>query len=289
MLLRPPALEHEEYRKIGVTPLSGALGAEIHGVDLSRSLEDAAWREVYRAFLEFHVLVFRDQDISNERHAEFAARFGNVIRMPQHAPFAGHALLQSIDRDAEDVGAFYGSGWHSDIFDGNPPLCVVMRALEVPASGGDTAFSNLHIAYETLSPKMRSILDDLETVQGKMILGSRDLSVAEREKQLAEIDAETPVTIHPLVRVHPISGRKFISLNLTFVRRFDGMTAGESRPLLEFLYSHCSQVEFTCRITWRKGQIVVWDNCATQHTAIGDYQGMARRMVRATVQNPLGA
>jgi alpha-ketoglutarate-dependent taurine dioxygenase len=277
------------YRTIDVQPLTGALGAEIRGLDLAESLDRETQREILEAFREHLVVYFPDQPISNERHVEFARLFGDVITLPQIFSLPECPQLQIVKRDAEARGAVVGGGWHTDsTFLERPPAAVMMRAMEVPAYGGDTAFSNMYLAYEALSPRLKELLDGLRAVHsGARVFGSRQAKIQKSfklpEGKMEEGDREI---VHPVVCTHPTSGRKHLFVNATFTQRFEGMTEEESAPLLQYLYQHCGRMAFTCRVRWRKNQLLIWDNRATHHHAIADYDGSFRYLLRATVEGP---
>lgn len=284
-----PVQSQQTFRRIAVEPLTGALGAEIREVDLSRPLDEETKREIFAAFRDYLVIYFPDQPISYEAHLAFARHFGPVIALPQIFPVPECPELQMIKREADAKGRVVGETWHTDsTFLERPPYCVVMRAVEVPPSGGDTAFSNLYLAYDALSPKMQELLSGLRAVHSAAhLFGSKQDPNLNRSFKFPEIktDGDREIT-HPVICTHPVSGRKFIYVNNVFVRRFDGMTEEESAPLLQFLFAHCAKVDFTCRVRWHKDQLLMWDNRATYHRAIADYDGCARHMVRATVEGP---
>lgn len=285
-----PIQSQQTFRRIAVAPLTGALGAEISGVDLARPLDDDTKREIFAAFRDYLVVYFPDQPMSHDAHLAFARNFGPVITLPQIFPVPDCPDLQMIKRDADAKGRVVGETWHTDSsFLEQPPYCIVMRALEVPATGGDTGFANLYLAYEALSPKMKELLSGLRAVHSAArLFGSKQPANLNRSYKFPEIEegkGDREIT-HPVVCTHPVSGRKFIYVNNVFVHRFDGMTEEESAPLLQFLFAHCAKIDFTCRVRWRKDQLLIWDNRATYHRAIADYDGRARHMVRATVEGP---
>lgn len=282
-----------KFKRIEVRPLNGTIGAEIRGVDLSQPLDDATWSEVREAFHDYLVVYFPDQPITHEQHLAFSRRFGELMRLPQLHSVEGHNEIQIIRRDADDTGRVVGENWHADsTYYECPPLAVVMRAVTVPEFGGDTGFLNMIAAYEALSPKLRSVLDGLSAVHSATrIYGSayhaqnRKFSASSAKTDL-DIAAGDREMIHPLVCTHPGSGRRFLYLNQVYVQRIDGMTEAESRPLLQFLYDHCSRFELTCRVRWAKDQVLIWDNRAAMHKAIPDYVGRARFMTRTTIAGP---
>jgi alpha-ketoglutarate-dependent taurine dioxygenase len=279
----PDAQPSAGYRLISVRAATGALGAEIDGVDLTRALSAPLCEEILRAFREHLVIWFQNQDLSASQHIGFAQLFGPLQRIPHLFSVEGHPELQIVRRLPEETSALIGESWHSDsTYLATPPSAVVMRAVEVPDHGGDTAFANLYLAYETLSPGMQQLLCGMKSVHSARRLfgsGANQERFAMRSMPTAEGDREVA---HPLVRTHPISGRKALFVNSTYTQRIAELTQEESRPLLEFLYAHAARIEFTCRVRWRRNMLLVWDNRCTHHRAIADYQGQYRYMQRVT-------
>lgn len=280
--------ESASYRHIAVAPLTGVIGAEITGLDLTRPLEAEAQREIRQAFQDYLVVYFPDQKpLTPEQHVAFAGIFGPIMRILHIRHIEGHPDVQIISREANESGTYViGENWHTDsTYLEKPPLAVVMRGVDLPPVGGDTAFANLYLAYETLSPKMREILGGLNAVHSATRLFGAESKKREKRYDIPEMDQALGdrEMIHPVIHTHPHTGRKVVFVNRTFTRRFEGMTEDESRPLLEFLYNHCSRFEYTCRVRWRPNQILVWDNRATWHKAIFDYPGYRRYMERVTV------
>jgi taurine dioxygenase len=279
-----------KFKRIQVAPLNSVIGAEIRGVDLSRALDDEAFAEIRQAFADYLVVYFPEQRITYDQHLAFSRRFGPLMDMPQLHAVEGHPQIHVIKRDADDTGRVVGESWHADsTYFETPPAAVIMRAETVPEFGGDTGFLSMYAAYETLSPRMRTMLDTLSVVHSATrIYGSayhaqsRKFS-ANNAKTDLDIAAGDREMVHPLVCTHPVSGRRFLYVNSVYVQRFDGMTEAESKPLLEFLYQHCARFENTCRVRWQKDQLLIWDNRAAMHKAIPDYIGRARYMTRTTI------
>lgn len=276
------------FRRIAVAPLTGVIGAEITGVDLSGPLDAETQREILRAFHDHLVVYFPDQKaLTPEQHVAFAGIFGPIMRILHIRHIEGHPDVQIISREANESGTYViGENWHTDsTYLEKPPLAVVMRGVELPPVGGDTAFANLYLAYETLSPKMREVLAGLKAVHSATRIFGSESKKREKRYDLPDMDIALGdrEMIHPVIHVHPRTGRRVVFVNRTFTRRFEGMTEDESRPLLEFLYNHCSRFEYTCRVRWRPNQLLVWDNRATWHKAIFDYPGHRRYMERVTV------
>jgi taurine dioxygenase len=266
-----------------VEPLAGALGAEIGGVDLAKDLSDAIVAEIRRVWLEHLVIFFRDQELPPARFLAFARRFGEPIEYP---------FVKGLDEFPEIIPVLklehekinFGGIWHSDTtYLEVPPMASMLVAREVPPAGGDTEFANMYLAYEGLSSGMKRLLDGLVAVNSS---AAADVSRTreDRLKDSARADAKKEYTAsHPVVRVHPETGRRGLYVNSAHTVRFEGMTEQESAPILKFLYAHQTRPEFTCRFRWQAGSIAVWDNRCAQHNAINDYQGHKRLLHRITL------
>lgn len=280
----------KKFKRIQVRPANSTIGAEILGVDFTRPVDDATWAEIRQAFQDYLVIWFPDQPLTNEQHLEVGRRFGPLMAMPQLLTEPGYDLIQVIKRDAGDTGRVIGENWHADsTYMECPPAAVVMKAGTVPEFGGDTGFLSMVAAYEALTPRMQALLETLQVVHSATrIYGSAyhkqdkkfSSSYAKTDLDVAAGDRET---VHPLVCTQEGSGRRFLYVNKVYAQRFEGMNEAESKPLLDFLYDHCSKFEFTCRVRWQKDQLLVWDNRAAMHKAIPDYVGRARYMTRTTV------
>lgn len=276
----------ERYQTIDVRPVAGALGAEIHGVDLSGAVPGEQFAEIRRAFGDYGVIFFRDQALKPEQHIAFAERWApiDVNRFFTHVdgyPQIAQVLKEPHQRDN------IGGGWHTDhSYDLEPAMGSILYALEVPESGGDTMFSSMYRAYETLSDGLRSVLEGLEARHS-----SRHVFGAARERRgddtvgrITNPHLATQDAVHPVVIRHPETGRRALYVNPGFTLGFDGWTDEESRPLLDYLYAHASRPDFTCRFRWEPGSVAFWDNRATWHRALNDYPGQRRLMHRVTVR-----
>jgi alpha-ketoglutarate-dependent taurine dioxygenase len=286
----PTPVAPSRYRHIVVKPLTGVIGAEIQGVDLRELLDELTWREVLRAYGEHQVIYFRNQPITHAQHVAFSRRFGELAPVPLLHSVEGHDEVQVIRREASDTGRVVGENWHTDsTFLDCPPAAVVMRAVDVPECGGDTGFLSMYTAYETLSPRLREVLDGLSAVHSATRIFGSAYKLQNRKFAAGNARADMDVelgdreTVHPMVCTHERTGRKFLYVNKTYVQRIDGMTEDESRPLLNFLYEHASRFDFTCRVHWEKDQVLVWDNRCTMHRAIPDYAGKFRFLTRTTI------
>ena len=272
---------------IQLTPLAGALGAEVHGVELTTLEENSAWNEIRRAFLEYSVLVFRDQALEPADLMKVGARFGEPCFYPFVTGIEGFPhIFEVVKEPAEKIN--FGGNWHSDTtYLAQPPLATLLYALEAPSHGGDTLFTSTRAAYEALSEGMRAMVDRLVGVNsaglkhggGRSNLHKDIGGMKVRDTDTADqLEAE-----HPVARTHPETGRKALYCSRSHTIRFKDLTEEESRPLIDFLQAHQTRPEFTCRVRWAPGTLTIWDNRCTQHNAINDYHGQRRRMRRLTV------
>lgn len=273
------------YRHLQARPIAGALGAEIAGIDL-RSITDQAFEEIRAALAEHQVIFFRDQSLSPDQHLSLTRRFGDLCDVP-HASrrLAGYPdILEVVDKATSGNKRNVGGDWHTDMpFLERPPAQCVLYARQVPDHGGDTQWTSLSAAYETLSDGMRATLDTLRAVHSATRLaGSRFIGTYTREVRppIEEMDREV---LHPLVRTHVETGRRCLFVNRTTFLRFEGWTEAESEALHEFLCRHVTRPEFICRFRWTPNALAIWDNRCTQHYAIDDYGTSTRTMYRTTV------
>ena len=273
-----------------VERMTGALGARITGVDLRQPLTPAQRDVILRAFDAHLLLTFPGQEaLSPEEHMAFSENFGGHQDLP-HIPLVdGYPKLQKVFAEATHVkGQVAGQNWHSDsTFLPAPPLGVAMRAVELPEYGGDTSFVNMCLVYESLSPALQELLCGLRAVHSATrLFGSaaraRDVRLNMRENTSEDVGDKEQV--HPVVRTHPRTGRKGLFVNKVYVQRFEGWTADESAPLLQYLYSLSDRPELGARISWHPNMMLLWDNRFTQHRAIFDYAGQRRLLVRTTIQ-----
>jgi taurine dioxygenase len=269
------------YRHIEVHPISGALGAEIRGVDVAEPLGDDVIREIRRAFLDHLVIFFRDQRLDPHQQLAFARRFGEPMEYPQLKGLPECPLITPVIKlEHEQVN--FGGVWHSDTtYLERPPMGSMLYAVEVPPYGGDTLFANQYRAYEELSDGLRKTLDGLIAINT-----STKAEVSKtREDRLRDAGAELKVLIgeHPAVRTHPETGRKALYVNCAHTERFKGWTEAESEPLLGFLFQHQVRPELTCRFRWEVGSVAFWDNRCALHNPVNDYHGQKRVMHRVTL------
>lgn len=264
---------------------AGALGAEISGVDLSQELPDRTIAAIRQALVEHQVIFFRDQDLTPARQVAFGKRFGPLNIHPYVQGMAGHPEVMEIIKEPSDKINF-GGGWHSDMsFLQTPAIGSILYAVELPEWGGDTLFASQAAAFEALSPGLQRTLEGLYAVHS----ASREYSAqgASAQKRgsmnVAEADGYVGEFVHPMVLVHPETGRKALYVNPAFTLRIDGWKTRESKALLDYLFDHCRYEGFTTRFQWTKGSVAFWDNRSVWHFALNDYPGQRRHMRRVTV------
>ncbi|WP_322761892.1 TauD/TfdA dioxygenase family protein [Frankia sp. Cr2] len=263
---------------IDIRPLSGYTGAEVHGVDLSRDLDDQTVAEIRSALLRWKVVFFRDQSIGHAEQIAFAAKFGELtLAHPyEDAPPDGFPQILPIDSRRYEAKfgtrkVTYDNGWHTDVTAlVNPPAGSILRADIVPPYGGDTAWTNLVAAYEGLPAPLQSLADQLRARHS--FGGNRRLFAADSD-YARKVAAEPLVAIHPVVRVHPETGERALFVSPSFTageNEIIGFSSRQSRRLLELFYEEVSRPEYTVRFRWQPGDIAFWDNRATAHLGPSD-------------------
>jgi taurine dioxygenase len=268
---------------LDIRPISGALGAEIFGVELARELDAEAVAAIRGALLDHLVIFFRDQDLPPDRFLAFARRFGTTVEYPLVKGIDGYPEIIRVAK-LEHERVNFGGIWHSDTtYLEIPPMGTLLVAREVPPYGGDTLFANMYLAYETLSDGMKRLLQDLRGVSSS---AKADASKTREDRIRSDPTSNSHAEFlaeHPVVRTHPETGRKALYVNVAHTTSFAGMTEAESAPILEYLFRHQTRPEFTCRFAWRVGSLAFWDNRAVQHNPINDYHGFRRVMHRITL------
>lgn len=272
--MSPTALALEVQR------LTPAIGARVVGLDLSADLDAATVAHLRHLLLEHKLLVFPGQALTADTQVAFAQRFGRLT--------ANHPVTPPLDAEHPQVWQIEtrNDQWHTDVtFVKAPPAASVLRAITVPEFGGDTLWGDLEAAYESLTPGLQRLADELVAVHD----GSDEF--AELLRQMGGVGNEwegqlitdlAPVA-HPVVRVHPETGRKSLFVNPGFTRRIEGVSEAESAHLLEIFYAHITKPEHTVRIQWQAGDVAFWDNRSTVHYATYDYPGFHRVMQRVTL------
>jgi taurine dioxygenase len=269
--------------RIEVRPIAGAIGAEIHNVDVGADLDEGTVGDIRQALLDHCVIFFRDQKLDVARHKVFTRRFGEIFIHPNYKGTQADPEIIVITREPGDK-KIVGEDWHADTtMMPEPPMGAILYAIEVPPYGGDTLFANQYLAYETLSDGMKKMLSGMRALHSdRMVAGPQANKNAFRATKVRE-DAEWRETVsaHPVVVTHPETGRKLLYVNASYTVGFEGMTEAESKPLLGYLLEHGHRPEFTCRFRWETGSIAFWDNRVCKHLAIHD-AGPFRRVMRRT-------
>lgn len=267
---------------LDVRPIAGALGAEIHNVDLSKSLDTFTIAKIREALHDHLVIFFRSQTLDPMQYLAFTSQFGSPLEYPFVKGIEGYPkIINVLKREHETTN--FGGIWHSDTsYFSSPPMGSVLLALEVPPYGGDTLFANQYLAYEALSPGLKETLQNLRGVS----TSSKADASKTREDRIKDSGHKSDVleAVHPVVRTHPGTGRKSLYINIAHTSRFEGWTEDESAPLLNYLFQHQVKPEFTCRFQWEKGSIAFWDNRCALHNPINDYHGFRRSMWRITLK-----
>ncbi|MCV6626226.1 MAG: taurine dioxygenase [Cellvibrionaceae bacterium] len=267
---------------ITATPIAGALGAEVSGIDLSQAISEADIAQLHGLLVEQQVIFFREQDISPAQHKALAQAFGPLQSHPAYHTVEGYPEITILESSPDKPTKI--EEWHTDMtFRPCPPLGTILRARQSPSQGGDTLWASLGAAYDGLSDKMQQFLSGLTAVHDFAFGFRHSLAEPGGRERLAQAIVDNPPVSHPVIRTHPVSGRKMIFVNRLFTTQIEGMSEKESRALLEFLYQHCETSEYTCRFRWRENSIAFWDNRSTLHKPINDYLPASRRMERITI------
>jgi taurine dioxygenase len=267
--------ERIDYRTIRVEPLTPTIGAEISGVDLSQPLTNQQFEEVHAALMRHLVIFFRGQKLTIDQHKAFGRRFGELDIHPT-TQMAGHPEIIEIKADASSKYVA-GEVWHSDVTcNPIPPMGSILYLHTPPENGGgDTLFINMYRAYDTLAAPVRAMIDGLTAVH--------DGDKVYRVRQGKTLTQPAPSAEHPVVRTHPVTGRRALFVNRNFTSHLVGMSRMESDAILDMLYRHCEQDDFKCRFKWQPNSIAFWDNRCTMHLAMWDYYPQRRYGHRVTI------
>lgn len=265
------------YDTIAIDKLTPIIGAEIDGIDLSQPLGNRQIDELHRALAENLVIFFRDQHLSADQHLAFGRLFGELHIHPAAPSAPGKPELMIIHADKDSPRA-NGEGWHSDVScDIEPPMGSILYIRKCPPHGGDTLFASMYAAYDALSDRMKAYLDGLTAEHsGDHYRGQyANYGIADK--------AAYPRAEHPVVRTHPVTGKKALYVNKGFTRRIIGIPLDESEGILNYIYEHMANPLFQCRFRWRENSIAFWDNRCVQHHAMWDYWPHTRSGNRVTV------
>jgi len=274
------------YQTIKVRRLSPVIGAHVEGIDLARPLGNQQFQEIHDALMAHLVLFFPGQRLTVGQHTAFSRRFGEpMIHPAAKQEIEGHPEIRVVRAD-ENSRQVAGDGWHSDLScEANPPMGSALYITEVPPdSGGDTLFANMYAAFEALAPPIRAMLRGLTAIHSSAHVYSAPLYDKAGEKRIPQAE-------HPVVRVHPVTGRECLFVNAGFTTRIVGFSKLESDALLAMLFRHCEAPRFQCRVHWGDGGLLLWDNRCAQHHAVFDYWPHRRYGHRVTIagDKPIGA
>ncbi len=279
-----------------VRAVATACGARIDGLDLSAPTADAI--DLVRSALAAHSVVFvSDQHLTPRQQVKLTSMFGEVLCVPYIAPMADHPEVVAVLKEADEQRiSTFGGTWHSDFsFLEEPPSFTFLQAVELPEVGGDTIWSSQYAAYEALSPGMRRLLDPMKAIQTGWPHGTTGPTAGAAVSRSVVMTRNDPSAdrevAQPVVRVHPVTGRRALFVNPVYTQRFEEMTIDESAPLLRYLFAHSVRAEFTCRLRWTPGTLAIWDNRCLLHLAINDYDGSRRLLHRTTTagERPVGS
>jgi taurine dioxygenase len=266
------------YQTLETTPLTPHIGAEVDGIDLSAALSPEQQQDVRQAFIDWKVLVFRNQDLNPDQHKDFGRLFGSLHVHPLQHDYGGDPEILTVKTTAKSRYTA-GDGWHTDVScEAQPPLGSMLYMKEVPDSGGDTLFANMHRAYEALSEPMQAFLGGQTAIHDGAIPYIGGYGIAPPAGQ------NYPRTEHPVITRHPESGERVLFVNSGFTSHIVGMHRSESRALLDMLFTHiASTPSLTCRVRWEPGTLTFWDNRCTQHHAVWDYHPQTRHGERVSI------
>lgn len=279
-----PFIDENRMSSLIVTPLSIALGAQISGVDISQPLNLEQRDAIEQALLQHSVLFFRNQPLDPQQQARFAANFGDLHIHPIYPNVPQTPQVLILDTDVTDVRD--NAVWHTDVtFLPTPALGAVLSAKLLPAFGGDTLWASGIAAYAALSAPLKGLLDGLTATHDftKSFPMERFGNTAEDLARWEQARKANPPLSHPVIRTHPVSGRKSLFVSDGFTTRINELEPAESDAILKLLFAHATRPEFTLRWRWQKDDVAFWDNRVTQHYAVDDYRPQRRVMHRATI------
>ena len=270
---------------IEIRPVSGGVGVELGNVDIGQGLSDAEFKAIQQAFIDNGLVFLHGQSLSPEQHIEFAERFGEINVNRFFPKVDGYEKIAAVVKE-KDQKVNIGGGWHTDhSYDQIPAMGSILLARETPPVGGDTLFACMYKAYESLSDGLKKTLESMNAVHSsRHVFGDQAEYQKSLDDRLSNTELATQDAVHPVVITHPESGRKALYVNPGFTIHFEGWSAAESKPLLDYLYHHATLMEHTTRFKWAEGSIAIWDNRCTWHYALNDYHGARREMHRITVE-----
>jgi taurine dioxygenase len=272
--------------RLNIKPLSGCIGAEIHGIDLTKPITHELYIQLRECLVEYEVIFFRDQAITPAQQHALASMFGPLQSHPAYQTVEGFPEISILESTADKPTKI--EYWHSDMtFRQHPPLATVLRAQVVPDKGGDTLWASMTAAYRGLSKSMQDFLSTLTAVHDFSYGFKESLAEPGGQQRLAQALVDNPPVRHPVIRIHPESGKSVIFVNELFTRHIEGLSRSESDALLAFIFEHIRTPEYSCRFAWQPDSIAIWDNRSTQHKPINDYFPAHRRLERITIDGDL--
>lgn len=267
---------------IVVEPLTPMIGAVVSGINLA-DLSEPDFESLTTAFHEHLVLFFRDQDFTTEQHIAFGRRFGALHVHPADSDYSDtdgvppEILRIHADQNTKRVA---GDKWHSDVScEPEPPAASILKLSVVPPHGGDTLFANMYAAYDALSERMKQFLDGLTATHD----GGPNYRDRARRAGIDMSHKIYPFASHPIVRTHPVTGRKALYVNRVFTQSIDNLPEDEGKAVLDFLFEHTTQAMFQCRFQWQANSVAMWDNRCAMHYAVWDYYPEVRSGQRVTI------
>ena len=267
---------------LDIKPVAGALGAEIYGMDLSRTLTEDDFLRIHKLLNKYEVIFFRDAQISPASMKALALSFGPVQAHPAYETVVGFPEITILESTPEAPTKI--EAWHTDMtFLETPPMATMLKSVITPPKGGDTLWSSMTVAYDALSYQMQTFLEGLTAVHDFSHGFKESLAEPGGRERLADAVAANPPVRHPVIRTHPSTGKKAIFVNSLFTTHIEGLRPRESAALLDFLFEHITTDEFTCRFRWGEDCLAIWDNRCTQHRPVNDYFPAHRRMERITI------
>ncbi len=263
-------------------PTDAVLGAIVEGVNLTEGINAETFEEIHQALLKHEVLFFHDQPIEPEVHAQLADMFGKPQYHEAYPHVEGFSQITVLENDRDNPSKI--EQWHTDMtFRPRPPLGSILHGAIMPETGGDTMFASMSAAFEGLSEPMKVFLEGLTAIHDFSFGFKESLAEPGGEERLAQMVKDNPPVEHPVVRTHPVSGRKGLFVNSLFTVAIKGLKEKESRVLLDFLFEHAVQDEYVYQFSWQNDSIAIWDNRITQHKPVNDYWPQHRRMQRITI------
>ncbi len=274
---------------IQATRLTGFIGAEIAGIDLKQPIDEETAAELLSFLSEYQVIRFRDQYLSLDQQKRFTALFGPLMTLPYVKALEGDDKVIAVLKEANEVNTgVFGGDWHSDFsFLENPPAGSVLSAVEIPEVGGDTLWASQVAAYKSLPKDLKEFVTGRNAIHVGAPYGvthapsETDRANMSIQMTRGDPDADREI-VHPAVVTDPRTGTLSLFLNPIYTTRFENMSEEESGPILRDFYKHCTRPDFSCRLHWQAGDVVVWDNRLCLHYATNDYDGARRLLYRTT-------